>query len=309
MTRNICLAGGGVLAIITLSACDEIKASIEDLAGECTEVCTRIGECEGQVHAPEPVLPGDMGLGDINLPSVAACATNCVDTANREFNGYSDCQIECIVSVAECGDIDACWSVTSDAYAEYCLADRDTTPVSDDDAEIDDGTTTGSAAADVVVTNPAVEESVAGSGTVIHFGDEPPKDIAKLWHAEGNIDSSSNARDPGSPIDTKLCFFDMEETGDGSWEVSYCEVGVLGSDGTPLSDTAPITGNEEGGWTIYLEFTDVGSIIFSGELEEGATIMTDVDALVTYYHGMDIWEHSNTNWDTDGETCSLSDCN
>jgi hypothetical protein len=179
--------------------------------------------------------------------------------------------------------------------------------VADDDAEIDNDTTTGSAAADDVVTNPAVEASVEGSGTVVHFGDNPPKDIANLWHAEGTIDSSSNARDPGSPINTKLCFFDMDETDEG-WEVSYCEVGVLGSDGTPLTDSAPITGDEAGGWTIYLEFDEVGSIIFSGVLEEGASSMNDVDALVTYYHGVDIWEHSLTSWTTDGDTCSLSDC-
>ncbi len=307
MTRKITLVGGVFLAITTLPACEALKDALDGVAGECTEVCTRIGECEGQVNPPEPVLPGDMGLGDIELPSIAACATNCVDAANREFNGYSDCQVECILGVDECGDINDCWSVTSDAYAEYCLADRETSEVTVDDAEVDNGTTSGSVEADAVVTNPAVEESVAGSGTVIHFGNEPPKDIAKLWHAEGTIDSSSNAREVGSRIDTKLCFFDMDETSEG-WEVSYCEVGVLDGSGTPLTDTAPITGDEEGGWTIYLEFTDVGSIIFSGQLEDGATLMTDVDALVTYYHGMDIWEHSETNWDTDGETCSLSDC-
>ena len=99
----------------------------------------------------------------------------------------------------------------------------------------------------------------------------------------------------------------MEETSEG-WQASYCEVGVYGSDGEPLTDTAPITGTEDGDWTIYLEFDGVGSIIFSGHLDPEATVMEEVDALVTYYHGMDIWEHSLTSWDTEGDTCSLSDC-
>ncbi len=307
MIRNISMAGTGLAAIIALSACDELKGALEDLAGECADVCTRIGECEGEVNAPEPQLPGDLGLEGIDLPDIAACVTNCADATNREFNGYADCQIECIVGVGECGDINDCWDVTSDTYAEYCLVDRDTTAVTDDDAEVDNGTTSGSLKADVVVTNPAVEESVDESGTVIHFGTEPTKEIAKLWSASGTIDSSSNARDPGSPINTNLCFFDMDETSEG-WEVSYCEVGVLDDDGEPLTDTAPITGNDDGGWTIYLEFDGVGSIIFSGILAEEATTMEEVDALVTYYHGMDIWEHSSTSWSTDGTTCSLSDC-
>jgi hypothetical protein len=152
-----------------------------------------------------------------------------------------------------------------------------------------------------------VEESVDSSGTVIHFGDSPPQELAVLWHAAGTIDESSNARETGSPIDTKLCFFDMEETSEG-WQASYCEVGVYGSDGEPLTDTAPVTGTEDGDWTIYLEFDGVGSIIFSGHLDPEATVMEEVDALVTYYHGMDIWEHSLTSWDTEGDTCSLSDC-
>jgi len=308
MLRNLSLAIGSILAILSLSSCDELKAALEDASGECLEVCSRIAECEGDVHPPQPDLPGDLGMGDIELPSVAACATNCVDATNREFNGYSDCQIECIVGVGECGDIDACWSVTSDAYAEYCLADRETTPVGDEDGdEPDNGTTSGSSGADIVVTNPAVEASVEGSGTVVHFGDSPPPEIVGLWRAEGQIDSQSNARPVGSAINTNLCFFDLTSTDEGP-EISYCEKGVTDASGDPLTDTAPITGDEEGGWTIYLEFDGVGSIIFSGILDEGATVMEDVDALVTYYHGIDIWEHSTTKWGTEGETCSISDC-
>jgi len=306
MIRRFSLMGGGILAIVFTSGCAEFAKALDNAIGQCSDVCTRISECEGIVNAPDPVLPGEMGIEGLELTDAAACVTNCVDEVNRTFNGYSDCQIECIMGVDTCEAIDACWDVSSDAYEAYCLADRDTTPVTDD-GEVDNDTTTGSAAADLVVSNPAVEAAVEGSGTLIHFGDSPPTGIATMWKAEGVIDSSSNARDTGSPINTKLCFFDMEETSDG-WEVSYCEVGVDGSDGEPLSDTAPITGTEDGDWTIYLEFDDVGSIIFSGNLETDATTMDDVDALVTYYHGMDIWEHSTTSWETEGDACSLSDC-
>ena len=306
MIRNTPLALTGLLTLTFSSGCDDFAKALEAAVGQCSDVCTRISECEAEVDAPEPQLPGELGFEGYELTEAAACVTNCVDEVNRTFNGYSDCQIECILGVDECGDVNACWDVSSEAYAEFCLVDRESTPVTDD-GEVDNDTTTGSAVADLVVSNPAVEIAVEESGTLIHFGDAPPKEIATLWKAEGVIDSSSNARETGSPINSELCFFDMDET-DTGWQISYCEVGVVGSDGEPLTDTAPITGTEDGEWTIYLEFDSVGSIIFSGMLEEEATSMEDVDALVTYYHGLDIWEHSTTSWETEGETCSLSDC-
>jgi hypothetical protein len=313
MPRPTLLAAAGVLTISMLSACDAVKNALdsgllddlEDIVGTCAETCTTIQACGDAVNPPEVALPvGDTSL-DIEAPSLVDCAANCA-SPDRVKLGYSNCQIECIEE-SSCGQINDCWNVTSDRYASFC--DVDTTPIepsAEETASIDNDTTTGSAAADTITSNPAVEESVTESGTVLHFGDDPPAAIANLWAASGTIDSSSNARPPGSPINTQLCFYDMTETDEG-WEVSYCEKGVLGSDGTPLSDSAPITGEGEG-WSIFLEFPGTGSIIFSGELADGATSMSDVDALVTYYHGMEIWEHSNTDWSTSGASCSISDC-
>ena len=143
--------------------------------------------------------------------------------------------------------------------------------------------------------NPAVEESVDSSGTPIFFGSNPPK-LEGGWRASGTIDRSSYARPKGSPIDTEVCFFDQGTTADGSPEVSYCEKG------NPMTATAPITGHGAD-WTLYLEFDLAGSIIFSGSMEEGASNIDGVDALVTYYHGLEIWEHSITNWTRSGD-CS-----
>jgi hypothetical protein len=303
----------GVLSLSFLSSCDTIKNALdsgllddlEDVVGTCAEACATISACGDEVSPPAVALPVGGTSLDVDAPALVDCAANCI-SPDRVKLGYSDCQIECIEN-SSCGQINDCWNVTSDRYANFC--DIDTTPIAPSDEEtasIDNDTTTGSAAADTITANPAVEESVSESGTVLHFGDDPPAAIANLWAASGSIDESSNARPPGSPINTQLCFYDMAETSDG-WEVSYCEKGVLGSDGTPLVDTAPITG-EGDGWSIFLEFSGTGSIIFSGELAEGATSMTDVDALVTYYHGMEIWEHSNTDWSTSGDSCSVSDC-
>ena len=313
MTKSTFITASGFVAASILSGCDAVKNALdsgllddlEDIVGTCGEACATIQACGDEVSPPEVALPVGGASLDIEAPSLVDCAANCA-SPDRVKLGYSNCQIECIEN-SSCGQINDCWNVTSDRYASFC--DVDTTPIApsaEETASIDNDTTTGSAAADTITSNPAVEESVEESGTVLHFGDDPPAAIANLWAASGTIDESSNARPPGSPINTQLCFYDMTETPEG-WEVSYCEKGVLGGDGTPLSDTAPITG-EGDGWSIFLEFAGTGSIIFSGELAEGATSMSDVDALVTYYHGMEIWEHSNTDWTTSGSTCSISDC-
>ena len=313
MSKNLLFAATGVFTISMLSACDELKNALdsglldglEDLVLTCGEACATVQACGDDVSPPEISLPvGGTGL-DVEAPALVDCAANCA-SPDRVKLGYSDCQIECITDSA-CGQINDCWNVTSDRYANFC--DVDTTPIepSEEDAgAIDNDTTTGSAAVDSITTNPAVEESVGESGTVLHFGDDPPTAMANKWAAVGTIDESSNARPAGSPINTTLCFYDMTETSAG-WEVSYCEQGVYGSDGSPLTATAPITG-EGDGWSIFLEFPGTGSIIFSGELAEGASSMSGVDALVTYYHGMEIWEHSATDWSASGASCSLSDC-
>lgn len=304
---------GCVIAASLLSGCDAVKSALdsgllddlEETFGTCATACTTIQACGDSVNPPEIALPLAGADLDIEAPSLVDCAANCA-SPDRVKLGYSNCQIECIEN-SSCGQINDCWNVTSERYASFC--DIDTTPIApsaDEAGTIDNDTTTGSAEADTITANPAVEESVGESGTVLHFGDDPPAAIANLWAASGTIDKSSNARAPGSPINTQLCFFDMVESDDG-WDVSYCEKGVLGSDGIPLTDTAPITG-EGDTWSIFLEFSGTGSIIFSGELSEGASSMTNVDALVTYYHGMEIWEHSYTDWSTSGSSCSIDDC-
>ena len=142
--------------------------------------------------------------------------------------------------------------------------------------------------------NPAVEESVGGS--VALFGSNPPE-LEERLATSGSIDESSNARPAGSPIDTEICFFDQTTTARlGSPEVSCTEKN------NPMIATAPITGDGSN-WTLYLEFDTTGSIIFSGSMEEGATNISGVDALVTYYHGLEIWEHSFTDWTRSGD-CS-----
>tara|TARA_B100000530_G_C15885781_1_gene459331 strand:- start:392 stop:1339 length:948 start_codon:yes stop_codon:yes gene_type:complete len=314
MKRTLFFATGGVFCITALSACDAIKDALDDtgvlgdlsdVVGTCGEACANIQICGDEVSPPEPSLPGGLGNPDVELPSIAECAANCA-APNRVELGYADCQIACIEN-SSCGQINDCWNVSSARYSSFC--DIETTPIEPSEEEassIDNDTTTGSAAADSITDNPAVEESVESSGTVLHYGDDPPAAIANLWTAAGTIDASSNARDVGSPINTRLCFYDMTETAEG-WEVSYCEQGVVDGSGNPLSATAPITG-EGDGWSIFLEFPGTGSIIFSGELAEGASSMSDVDALVTYYHGMEIWEHSYTDWNTSGDSCSIDDC-
>ena len=314
MPRPCSMTLGGALIVLTMSGCDELKSAfddsgllgdLEDIVGTCAEACTTIQACGDDVSPPEVALPVGGASLDVEAPALVDCAANCV-SPDRVKLGYSDCQIECIEN-SSCTQINDCWNASSSRYANFC--DVETTPIApsaDDAASIDNDTTTGSAAVDTITANPAVEESVGESGTVLHFGDDPPAAIANLWAASGTIDKSSNARPVGSPINTQLCFFDLTETSEG-WEVSYCEKGVLGSDGTPLTDSAPITG-EGDAWSIYLDFPATGSIIFSGELPEGARSMSNVDALVTYYHGMEIWEHSYTDWSTSGSTCSISDC-
>ena len=290
MNKNLLFAAGGVLCIPLLSSCDKLL----DALLLCGEACTNIETCGDSVSPPSM----DLGIGDFDLgveaPSVVDCAANC-SSESRVTLGYSDCQIECISSET-CDSVNECWDVTSPTYSSYCVVD--TAPVeaaaTEDGSEPDvaAGTTTGSSAADSIIDNPAVEESVAESGTDIFFGSSPPN-LEGKWAAVGTIDESRNARPVGSPIDTEVCFFDQTTTSDGSPQLSYCEKG------NPSTSTAPLIGDGSG-WTMFLEFAGQGSIIFSGEVMDGTTTMDPVDALVTYYHGLDIWEHSDTRWETAG---------
>ncbi len=302
--RKIFTSAVGLIGLATMSGCDidELKNALEDGVGTCLEPCAKIQECEATANPPAPVLPGGMG-GELPIPDepVVACATNCAGP-DRVFNGYSDCQLECISS-ASCGNLNACWDVTSDRYADFCIPAGEEPPP----AVPEEGS--GSDAFDDAVDNPAVEEAVAESGTELFTGGAAP-DMIGLWTpVTGTIDESSNARDPGSLINTSLCFWDADTT-DGA--LNYCEVGVYGPDGSVMTSTAPISGDGGDGWTTIIEFEHdgaiVASIIFSG-LRTGGTApeMEDVDALVTYYQGMNIWEHSFTNW-TLGGACDISSC-
>jgi hypothetical protein len=304
MNKNLLFAACAVLFIPLFSGCEKmlddtgaIADVIDDVIDDvmtCGEACLNIDSCSAEVTPPSMA----MGLGDVDLgvdaPAAVDCAVNCASD-DRVTLGYSDCQIQCITNEA-CGGINDCWDVTSATYASYCTVE--TTPVepappaTDDPevpVEIAEDTTSGSADADTILENPAVEESVAESGTDIFFGSTPP-DLQGKWTAVGAIDTASNARPVGSPINTEICFFDQEILADGSPQLSYCERG------NPATATAPLTGAGEG-WTMFLEFPGTGSIIFSGRLEEGTASMSEVDALVTYYHGLEIWEHSNTAWE------------
>ena len=283
---------GLLSALGMLPACDKL-----DEALMCAPACENVQTCGEEVSPPTM----DLGIGDLDLgveaPSLVDCAVNCTSD-NRVTLGYSDCQIACIESEA-CGDINGCWNVTSDVYARHCTIDTapiEATPSdSGEEPAVAEGTISGSSAADAIMDNPAVEESVGSSDTPIFFGSNPPE-LEGGWRASGSIDESSNARPAGSPIDTEICFFNQGLAADGSPEVSYCEKN------NPMIATAPITGDGSN-WTLYLEFDTTGSIIFSGSMEEGATSISAVDALVTYYHGLEIWEHSFTDWSRSGD-CS-----
>jgi hypothetical protein len=301
MYKNLLLMA---MAIPLLSSCDKLEELAEDVAGAaltCGAACENIQSCDGQVSPPTM----DLGFGDVDLgveaPSLVDCAVNC-SSDSRVTLGYSDCQIECIESES-CGNINSCWDVTSDVYASYCpVEDKPVEPApvpeGEPEPEIAEGTTSGSEEADGIIENPAVEESVEASGTDIFFGSDP-FDISGKWLAVGEIDDARNARPIGNPINTDLCFHSLDTSDPANPQISYCERG------TPPQDTAPITGSGDN-WSIFLEFPGTGSIIFSGTVNEDGESMNEVDALVTYYHGLDIWEHSFTDWDRSEESCTCN---
>lgn len=302
--RKIFISAVGLFGLATVSGCDidELKDALEEGVGTCLEPCAKVAECDN-ASPPAPALPGNFGEG-VELPSnpVVDCAINCGNADTRVFNGYSDCQLDC-VSEASCDNVNDCWDVRTSRYADYCIDDPPPPAVpEEDDSEFADA-----------VDNPAVEEAVDSSGTPIYAGGDAP-DMTGFWNpVSGAIDVSSNARPVDSPINTKLCFWD-EDTADGM--LNYCEVGVRNSDGSVMTSTAPISGDGADGWTTIIEFEYpegsgdiVASIIFSGLRDGGtATEMSDVDALVTYYQGLDIWEHSFTDWTLEGASCDISTC-
>lgn len=273
---------------LMLLSCDYSAA--KDPIQQCGLVCVTVESCG--VTPPEVQLDGmtaTSGSGGVD------CAANCAQEDMRAFYGYSDCQITCLAEAA-CDEMESCWDVSSDRYASYCLGGRTTTPVAPgaDDAQPNNGTTTGSAAADDVVDNPAVEAAVEGASDddfVVNYGDTPPQ-ILGHFHAVGTIDASSNARPVGSPINTTLCFSNPVAGPDGV-VTDYCE------DNVPGTATAPITGSGDA-FTMYLEYTDEVTILFSGTVGMDGN-PSNVEALVVYLTGIDVWELSHTDWEWVGE--------
>ena len=259
-------------------------------AAECADVCSKVDECG--VNPPaveiEGLTEGGSGVAAVD------CAANCLQP-DAAFYGYSDCQIECILDSA-CGDVQDCWNAASSTYADFCLKGVETKDIepASEEATPDNGTNTGSADADALTDNPAVEGSVEGSGFVVNTGNTPPE-IAGEYAASGEIDQSENARAPGSPIRTSLCFYNRTENADGV-DITYCESGV------PGDLTAPLTGSGSD-FTMYFEYPGAATVLFSGSTDGAGQVNGTVEALVVYLHGHDIWEHSFTDWSYSGE-CS-----
>lgn len=276
--------GVGLAAVVVLASCD--VANLE----ECTDVCTKVDQCGA---SPPEATFGSLGTGSSGSAGLD-CAANCTNPDEAVFSGYSDCQMECILGV-ECDEVDRCWNTNSEVYAEYCLGGRELEDVApgEGDAQPDNGTNTGSQQADDLVDDPAVEAAVQDDDFDVNYGDSPPQ-IGGLYKVSGSIDESSNARPEGSPIETQICFWQQESLQGGA-EVKYCEHGV------PGEASAPITGDGSD-FTVFFEYPDQATILFSGAVSGDGSV-TAAEALVVYLHGMDIWEHSNTDWTPMGE-CS-----
>lgn len=278
------------------ASCDIIK-QVEDAVGTCTDVCTKIQDCG--VTPPTPEF-GTLGGGSSGQGGVD-CAASC-SAEDRELKGYSDCQIEC-VNGSECGEIEDCWKPKSDLYAQFCLADRDIPPVEPppEDPEPSNGTNTGNEDVDDIVEDPSVAIAVdeaADDGFELNFGDTPPRLVGK-FDVSGQIDESSNARPPGSPIQTSICFWDYAEEPGGIY-LSYCE------DNVPGTSRAPLTGSEDGSFTAYFEYPGQATVLFSGNYDETTQTASDVEALVVYTYTTDVWELSHTDWQRTGDCDSCN---
>jgi hypothetical protein len=278
------------------SSCEVVKGIVDDPLAQCTDVCTKIQECDASPPTPEFGSLGAASSGQGGIDCAVGCAAD-----DRELRGYSDCQIQCLVDT-DCGQLSDCWKPKSELYATFCLADRDVPDISPtpDDPPSSNGSQTGNDEADVIVEDPsvaiAVDEAEDG-GFVVNYGDDPPRLVGK-FQVEGQIDEASNARPVGSPIVTAICFYDYNGDAPGGVEVSYCE------DGVPGTDTAPLTGTNDA-FTAYFEYPGQATVLFSGSLKEDGTA-SQVEALVVYTFTTDAWELSHTNWQPDGDCDSCN---
>ena len=283
---------------------DELDNEFLDGITACPSVCARIESCDDV--SPPPLNTGSWGDED-DLPDndVLSCGGNCIQTEDRVRFGYSDCQIECLQS-EDCGTMADCWRPRSDTYKRYCRVE--TTPVTPPEPmevgmdeepvemnSIENGSVTGSEEVDELVEDPAINEAINESDSLVNFGDQPPT-LSGRYRAQGQIDRAENARPIGSTIDTEICFQGTESLSGGS-VVSYCE------SGRPGVGQAPIIGDGQSFTTFFeLEGAPV-TIMFSGTLDENGAV-PEAEALVTYTYGQGIWEHSVTNWAQSATDCS-----
>lgn len=270
---------------LPLAACDLLPVEV-DRVGTCSEVCTRIDECAAT--PPSPQFGNFKGSsGEVALD----CAANCTQT-DAELYGYSDCQLDCLQN-ADCDKLDDCWKPKSETFATYCLADRDVPAISPDPSDPipDNGSESGSDLADELLRDPSSGIAIDESDFDVNYGDEPPMIVGR-YAVVGTIDESANARPSGSPIDTSLCFWGQESLAGGPM-VTYCE------DYVPGQPSAPVTGSGDD-FTVYLEYPGQATLLFSGKVD-GEGRITNAETLVVYTYGVDMWEHSVTDWGYDGQ--------
>jgi hypothetical protein len=294
-------------AVFAVTACDEIKEKIEEAVATCADVCQKINDCGA---SPPPAYVPDMDVPAVDNGAVN-CVVNCGQADTRAMHGYSECQLDCLNN-AECGTMNDCWDTKSDLYNEKCLSKREEGPpkpveppaeAPPEAKEPANDTKTGNGEVDDIIEDPAVQAAVekgggGGEPFVVNQGSKPPQLLGE-YAVQGSIDDAKNARPVGAKINTAVCFKDLQENPAGrakGWYVTYCEKNVSGE------DTAPITGTEDGKFTAFFVFEGAATVLFSGTVVEGKA--TGVEALVVYASGVDVWEHSNTDWQNKSLTCS-----
>ncbi len=281
MTRKLLFA----LLALPLASCELLPVEV-DRVGVCSEVCTQIDECDANAPSPEfGSFKGSSGEAGLD------CAANCTQT-DAALYGYSDCQLDCLQNT-ECGNINDCWKPKSETFAKFCLDGRDIPKVQPDpsDPTPSNGSESGNEEADEVLEDPASEIAIDESDFDVNYGDQPPM-ITGRYAVVGTIDEAANARPVGSPIDTSLCFWNQDNLSEGPY-VTYCE------DYVPGQPSAPVTGSGDE-FTVYLEYPGQATLLFSGQVD-GEGKITRAETLVVYTYGVDMWEHSVTDWGFDGQ--------
>lgn len=305
-SKTVMRVGGLIMVIALLGAVGAMTAcdAVEEALGTCKEPCQKVNDC--RATPPGGKIPGidvpETGNGAVD------CVVNCAQKDTRAMNGYSECQIDCLGS-STCDNINDCWDTKSALYAEKCLAKREggMPPAVEVPADAPEeakkptnNTETGNKEVDDIQKDPAVQAAVEKGGGdgkqfPVNNGSKPPT-LKGAYTVVGSIDDAKNARPVGSKINTTICFQDPKEEAAG-WYVTYCEKGVGGT------ARAPITG-ADGKFTAYFVFPQAATILFSGSADEGGKAANAVSALVVYAAGVDVWEHSFTDWAVQSEDCS-----